>query len=99
MSNGLSAVGVLKGTLSGEQYLKGKIQAGGSLKGKFSFASGCGHEPYDGDYVVDPKFATQVLETENKLLLENVEVNPIEVSRVSNLSGGTTVYIGGIING
>ena len=99
MPNGLSAIGVLKGTLSGEHYLKGKIQNGGNLKGKFSFASGCNHEPYDGDYIVDPTFDKQVLETQSKLMLENVEVNPIEVSRVSNPSGGTTVYIGGLING
>lgn len=58
-----------------------------------------GGEEYDGDYQVNPKFAEQVLETKDKLMQENVTVNPIEVARVSNPSGGTTVYIGGITNG
>lgn len=58
-----------------------------------------GGDPYTGDYVVDPSFVKSALPTKDKLLLEDVTVNPIEVARVSNLSGGTTVYIGGITNG
>ena len=56
-------------------------------------------EHYTGDYVVDPTFETQTLETQNKLMDNDVVVNPIEVSRTTNPSGGTTVYIGGIQNG
>ena len=58
-----------------------------------------GGDPYTGDYVVDPSFVKSTLPTKDRLLLEDVIVNPIEVSRVSNPSGGTTVYIGGITNG
>lgn len=58
-----------------------------------------GGDPYTGDYVVDPSFVKSTLPTKNKLLLEDVTINPIEVARVSNPSGGTTVYIGGITNG
>lgn len=58
-----------------------------------------GGDPYLGDYQVDPSFKEHVLSTRNKLLTQNVTVNPIEVSRVSNPSGGTTVYIGGMTNG
>lgn len=55
--------------------------------------------PYTGDYIVDPDFATQTLETKEKYMLDNVTVNPIEVARVSNPAGGRTIYIGGEING
>lgn len=56
-------------------------------------------DPYTGDYVVDPSFVKSTLPTKDKLLLEDVTVNPIEVARVSNPSGGKTIYIGGITNG
>lgn len=55
-------------------------------------------EPYTGSYRVDPTFVQQILLTRNKILTDNVNVAPIEVQRVSNLSGGKTIYIGGNIN-
>ena len=55
--------------------------------------------PYTGDYIVDPDFATQILGTKEKFMLDDVTVNPIEVARVSNPAGGRTIYIGGEING
>ena len=54
---------------------------------------------YTGEYEVIPKFTEEVLKTKNKLMKDNVVVYPIEVARVSNPSGGTTIYIGGITNG
>ena len=56
-------------------------------------------EVYRGSYFVDPDFTEHVLATKNKTLTDNVSVKAIEVQRVSNTSGGRTVYIGGIING
>lgn len=56
-------------------------------------------ETYRGDYIVEPDFTEQVLATKNKMLTDNVKVSAIEVQRVSNTSGGRTVYIGGLING
>ena len=55
--------------------------------------------PYTGNYIVDPDFATQILGTKEKYMLDDVAVNPIEVARVSNPAGGRTIYIGGEING
>lgn len=52
---------------------------------------------YQGTYTIDPKFFTQTLETTDKIMDEDVVVNPIEISRTTNSSGGKTVYIGGII--
>lgn len=56
-------------------------------------------EPYEGEYLVNPDFTGTILPTKDRVLDNDVTVNPIEVSRVSNPSGGTTVYIGGITNG
>lgn len=53
---------------------------------------------YEGQYTVTPSFEIQTLQTKNKVLTNDIAVNAIEVSRVSNLQGGKTVYIGGIIN-
>lgn len=52
-------------------------------------------ERYQGPYDAIPSFDTQELLTKNKFLNDNVTVEPIPVSRTLNLSGGTTVYIGG----
>jgi len=52
---------------------------------------------YTGETVVDPDFVGKVLQTAGKVLTQNVTIKPIEVQTVSNLSGGNTVYIGGII--
>lgn len=54
---------------------------------------------YTGAYDVDPKFEEQKLATNGKKMLDDVTVEAIEVQRVSNTSGGITVYIGGLING
>jgi aminopeptidase C len=56
-------------------------------------------EYYEGPYRVNPSFLDQTLLTKNKVMRQDVEVDKIQVSRVSNLQGGKTVYIGGVING
>ena len=53
-------------------------------------------EEYTGPYTVKPDFSVQTLPTTDKTLRDDVTVEAIEVSRVSNQAGGTTVYIGGI---
>ena len=54
-----------------------------------------GGEPYDGP----PDFETQELATKDRLLKDNVTVDPIAVARVENPAGGKTIFIGGIFNG
>ena len=54
---------------------------------------------YEGDYDISPKFEDQTLPTKNKTLNADILVNAIKVSRVSNSTGGKTIYIGGLING
>lgn len=60
---------------------------------------GSGGDPYDGPYTVTPDFETQELATKDRLLKDNVTVDPIAVARVENPSGGKTIFIGGIFNG
>ena len=50
---------------------------------------------YKGEHVVIPKADAQtVLETAEKLLLENITVTKIPYYETSNSAGGDTVYIG-----
>lgn len=52
---------------------------------------------YTGETTVDPDFDGTVLMTANKVVNQNITINPIQVESVSNPAGGRTVYIGGII--
>lgn len=54
-------------------------------------------DAYTGETVVCPDFVGRTLETAHKFLAEDIKVSPIQVENVSNLSGGITVYIGGIL--
>ena len=62
-------------------------------------ATAPGTSVYTGPYRVTPEFFSQTLETRGKRMGNNVTVEAITVSRTSNLSGGKTIYIGGLING
>ena len=48
---------------------------------------------YEGTYNISPSRQTQILETANKVLSDNVTIAEIAYSEVSNNSGGTTYYI------
>lgn len=56
-------------------------------------------ERYVGEHDVVPNFEQQVLPTKDKKMSEDVTVQAIPVSTVSNLSGGNTVFIGGVFDG
>lgn len=49
---------------------------------------------YDGPYVVTPRVYEQTLETKDKLMLNDVTVEIIPLSKVINFSNGYTVTIG-----
>lgn len=86
----------LKATLSTPQTLKAQLSAHPTLTGVISRSISANY--YEGPYSVKPKFEDQTLLTNNKLMSDDVQVEAIEVSRTTNLAGGITVYIGGIIN-
>lgn len=52
-----------------------------------------GGEEYKGVYEVTPRLEAQTLPTKDKVLTDNVTVKEIEIHRVKNSSGGTTIYI------
>lgn len=49
---------------------------------------------YDGDYNVIPRVYQQVLETKDKLMLDDVTVEVIPLTKIINLQNGYTVTIG-----
>ena len=52
------------------------------------------HATYDGSYEVTPRVYAQSLDTDGKLMSDDVTVHEIPVTSTSNLQGGLTVLIG-----
>lgn len=51
---------------------------------------------YEGEYTATPCCGDKlILETKDKTLRENIEIEPIPYNEVTNFSGGYTVTIGG----
>lgn len=95
----LASIETIEGTVNAGKVVSGKLSAAPKVTGSISGKIGDHQYPvYDGPYTATPKFESQELETKDKMMKENVEVEPIFVSKVSNPAGGTTVYIGGIFN-
>lgn len=51
------------------------------------------YDNYDGPYTIIPATESQVLETQNKVMSDDVTVTSIPYYNVSNPAGGKTVYI------
>ena len=49
---------------------------------------------YDGAYTITPRVYGQMLPTKDKLMIDDVKVKVIPLSKVMNLSNGYTVTIG-----
>ena len=66
-----------------------------SLKGRVYITRSSGLDTYSGEYIITPMpFASQTLETNNKIMQDDVTVLAIPYYETSNISG-KTVYIGG----
>lgn len=63
------------------------------LEGELDVGSGGRLPNFDGEYTVTPKIYAQTLETKNKSMIDDLVVNQIPYSEVSNPSGGNTVNI------
>lgn len=83
--------------LSGDSNLSFELSKDNSISFDVKTPSYSGASYYGGATVVIPDFDEITLYTANKFVDKNITVEPIQVERVSNLSGGLTVYIGGII--
>ena len=51
-------------------------------------------KPYEGEYVVTPTVAGEVLPTENALMAQDLVIEAIPYHEVKNNASGTTVTIG-----
>ena len=80
--------------------IKVKSRLGGGIDGKVKMrgiVKNAQTKPlpeYEGEYVVNPKFEPQKLETNKKSMYDDVTVNEIAVLEVGNLGGGYTATIG-----
>lgn len=91
--------GKLRGTIQATGAPAGRMSGKGALAGAVAIPQVVGALLYDGPYEVKPKVEQAIiLLTKDKRMKENVVVDLIEITKVSNTAGGTTVYIGGIIN-
>lgn len=75
--------------------IEGKLSAVDEpLIGSISSQIGPPVDPYEGDYVVIPKFTEQVLPTKDKTMQDDMVVKEIPTAEVSNPAGGLTLTIG-----
>lgn len=89
---GIKALDSLSGTISAEDTLHGKLSGDVGLKGSICVTKE--YDAYTGAYTVTPKaFDSQILETANKVLKENVTVSEVPYWETRNESNGTTAYI------
>ena len=86
----------LTGQLHSKESLIAELSSKASIEGTIQPIDAL--PAYDGEYSVNPKFASQTLATKGKSMGEDVTVEPIYVASTINISGGNTVYIGGEIN-
>ncbi len=91
----LSASSNLIGRLSGGERINGRLSGGEQLNGSMTVPERVNSNIYDGDYTVTPIFENMILETNGKLMLDDVSVLKIPVEITTNITGGKTVYIGG----
>ena len=56
------------------------------------------YDYFEGNYLIIPSVDSQTLETEGKLMKNNVNIREIPYYEVSNEASGKTVYIGGDLN-
>lgn len=96
MSQIIETLPSIDGRLSIEPMIKGTLSSTASVSGNVVIPEYIDAEPYEGEYVITPDFKGQTLNTAKKTCKQDIEVKPIQVEEVSNLGGGTTVYIGGI---
>ena len=84
----------LIGRVSGLRALKGHLSDAGSLKGYLTLPSSIHAEYYSGPYDVTPRLTEQVLETNDKTMLDDVTIYQIPITYTSNPYDGKTVVIG-----
>ena len=103
LSGELSGAPALSGEITPRGSISGSLTAHGSIVGEMSprativgslAMKGLQGDVYEGQtYVVPRAYDNVVLETQYKLMNDNVTVSAVPFFETSNLSGGFTVYI------
>lgn len=90
--SGMQALDSLSGKMSGQSILRGTLSSSESLNGAICVAKE--YDAYSGDYKVIPKASgSQILNTANKVLKEDILVTEVPYWETSNESNGLTAYI------
>lgn len=88
----------LSGTLRNQATLNADLSSKGELSGSIMNYISSDIAAYKGPYQVVPELDNDItLETKDKKMNDNVTVGKIPLYETSNISGGKTVYIGGLI--
>ena len=91
----LNGTGRIIGSLGGMGQIGGGLVGSGSLSGTLAIPEGgTPADTYMGPYEVTPRLTSQTLETEDKLMTDDVTVYEIPVTYTSNIYDGQTVVIG-----
>lgn len=89
----LSKHGSISASLSGVSVLNGELQGTSMMTGELTLPKGKASPPYQGDYIVTPKAATEtVLPTSGFKMLDDVTVLKIPYFETHG-TYGTTIYI------
>lgn len=94
---------ILQGSIHGEINLVGKMRQTVILRGTLreeinligQVSIQTEHEVYKGPHEFTPKIEKQIVETEDKVVPENIAIDGIPYYEVTNKKGGVTVIIGG----
>ena len=90
----LNGTGRIIGSLGGMGQISGGLNGEWQLSGDLTIPESVETETYDGPYEVTPMLTAQTLETQHKLMLNDVSVNEIPITYTSNPYDGKTVLIG-----
>lgn len=83
--------------ISNSGNILGIIKSEDRIKGTISISTTC--EDYKGSYEVTPSVDEQIVPTANKHMKQDLSVKSIPYYEVDNTYDGTTVIIGGSIDG
>lgn len=86
--------GELTGTLTSPGQLHGSLVSRHGISGTLTIPSAANVNMYGGPYEVTPRLYAQSLDTDGKLMEDDVTVYEIPVTITSNPHGGQTVLIG-----
>lgn len=64
-----------------------------TMKVQSAVTVGSSGKIYDGSYEITPTVKGLTMETKDKYMLKDVDIQPIPIFKVGNNSGGNTIYI------